>query len=132
MDIIALEQRFRRDPLPIRLGNLAANLARISSAAACVEEWPFVLHNIRESKYFIEWTTPELPPGHWGFMIGLQVRLSQIERRGAQSWCSRASETVRQQTREWSEALIAVMLAMQSSPGRIPPSLPCVHDAVIT
>lgn len=124
MNIIVLEQRFRQDPLPRRLGNIAANLARIGGATLCPENWPFVSSNIRESKYFIEWTVPELQPGHGLFLVGVQVQLAQIEQRGRETWTDPASENVRLRLRQWSGILIELMMAMQSDPDHVPATLP--------
>jgi hypothetical protein len=124
MNIRRLEERFRRDPAAIRLGNLAANLARISSSTPSREEWPFVLHNIRESKYFIEWMAPDLRSEFWEFVIALQVRLAQVEQNGLQAWVDRTSDDLRVRIREWSEALTQIVLAMRTDPEYVPTFFP--------
>ena len=126
MNVRRLEERFRRDPAAIRLGNLAANLARISSSVPGQQEWPFVLHNIRESKYFIEWMAPELPSGFWEFLVEMQVRLAQAEQSGLQVWTDRTSDELRLRIREWSDALIQIVLAMRNDPEYVPATFPVV------
>lgn len=129
MNISGLEERFRRDPLATRLGNLAANLARISSAGRAAQGWPVVLHHIRESKYFVEWMAPELPQVFWEFLVGLQVQLSLIELHGLDQWTEGSSDVLRLKIREWSDALVQVVLSMRVDPGYVPATLPDVFDA---
>ncbi|MEG4322908.1 MULTISPECIES: hypothetical protein [unclassified Microcoleus] len=52
----ALKSRYLRDELPIRLGNLASNLARIKSRCQNSANGELVEGLLQESKIFIEWT----------------------------------------------------------------------------
>jgi len=52
-------ERFRRDPLPIRLGNLASNLSRIETFSTLDVDLSAVAGVIEESLRFIEWTEPD-------------------------------------------------------------------------
>lgn len=49
---------FERDPLPIRLGGIAANLARINSFSANDEHQAVVQGMIEDSEFLIDWTAP--------------------------------------------------------------------------
>lgn len=66
-------ERYLRDPLPIRLGGLAANLARVKSFSDHPAHSEAVRDLLDESRYFIEWTAAdaELP---------LQVELVELQR----------------------------------------------------
>jgi hypothetical protein len=57
-----LRQRFLRDPLPIRLGGLAATLARISSNARQAGSPAIVLDLLDEARHLIEWTAADAAP----------------------------------------------------------------------
>lgn len=54
-----LYQRFMRDPLERRLGNLASTLGKISSNARNSENPNNVLDLFDEAKHFIEWTAAD-------------------------------------------------------------------------
>src|SRR5258708_6960230 len=54
--------RFLRDTLPVRLGGIAANLARVGSCSRNLANSPVVSSLINESKWFIEWTAADFLP----------------------------------------------------------------------
>ena len=54
--------RFLRDPLPVRLAGLAADLARVASSARHPTGADSVAVMLEESQYFIEWTAAETEP----------------------------------------------------------------------
>ena len=54
-----LRERFLRDPLPRRLGGLAATLGRISSSAKKSTDPAIVANLLDEAKHLIEWTAAE-------------------------------------------------------------------------
>jgi hypothetical protein len=56
-----LRQRFLRDPLPRRLGGLAATLGRISSSARKSTDPAIVADLLDEAKHLIEWTAAAEP-----------------------------------------------------------------------
>jgi hypothetical protein len=76
----AIQERYLRDPLPMRLGGLAANLARVESFSNHTEHREVVERLLDESKYFIEWTAPDAD-------LNLQVELVEIQRQLAQWQC---------------------------------------------
>jgi hypothetical protein len=57
-----LRERFMRDPLPRRLGALAATLARISSSARHADDPAIVAEHLDEAKHLIEWTAADAEP----------------------------------------------------------------------
>ena len=57
-----LHERFLRDPLPRRLGGLAATLGRISSSARNSTDPSIVSNLLDEAKHLIEWTAADTEP----------------------------------------------------------------------
>ncbi len=72
-----IRARYLRDDLPVRLGNLAANLARISSFAESQGTDGLVEGLLSESEHFIEWTAVEAPPETQSVLVELQVVLAR-------------------------------------------------------
>jgi len=71
-----IRQRYLRDGVDIRLGGLAANLARIGSFSRRPEHGGAVSRLIRESALFIEWTAPDVPEEALPELAELQRLLS--------------------------------------------------------
>ena len=67
-----IRERYLRDALPVQLGGLAANLARIRSFSHHHEHKYVVDNLIDESKHFIEWSAP-------GAELGIQVDLVELQ-----------------------------------------------------
>ena len=100
-----IQERYLQDSLPTRLGGLAANLARIVSFSKNAKATRAIESLIEESRWFIEWSAPELLPNrvndaaylvevhrgltHW-YWIWNQVRDDPIQRQKlaeqAQEW----------------------------------------------
>ena len=68
-----IRERFLRDPLPIRLGNLASDLARIASWSDHPADHDVVASVLEESKCFCEWAAPDAP-------LETQVVLAELQR----------------------------------------------------
>ncbi len=66
------KSRYLRDALPIRIGGLAANLARVSSFSKIDGARSAVTGLIEESKFFIEWTAIEHDLSTTVELIGIQ------------------------------------------------------------
>ena len=58
-DYSAIQARYMRDDLPVRLGGLAANLRRVQSFIRNDANRDVVESILDESKHFIEWTAAE-------------------------------------------------------------------------
>jgi hypothetical protein len=71
-----VQNRYMKDPLPIRLGGLAANLARINTFSINPANKSVVESLINESKHFIEWTAPETNTDLKILLVELQVSLA--------------------------------------------------------
>jgi len=76
----AIQERYLRDPLPVRLGGLAANLARVESFSDQIAHREVVERLLDESKYFIEWTALDAD-------LNLQAELVELQRQLAQWQC---------------------------------------------
>jgi len=72
----AVRERYMRDGLEIRLGGLAANLARIASFSGRMKNHGSVEYLIEESKWFIEWIVPDASPEMQAELVELQIQLA--------------------------------------------------------
>ena len=106
-DLTAIRERFLRDPLPTRLGGLAANLARVSSFADHTKHGSAVESLIAESKYFIEWSAPEADLNAQAALAAMQVQLALWQLRWSTIWpdpIQRAA--IVDQARAWSDQVL--------------------------
>ena len=71
-----LRERYLRDPLPRRLGGLAATFGRISSAARESSDPMTVARLLEEAKYFIEWTAADAEPETAAELISMQTLIN--------------------------------------------------------
>ncbi|MEB3882806.1 hypothetical protein [Lyngbya sp. CCY1209] len=76
-DYSSLKDRYLRDALPIRLGNLASNLARIKSRLSTVAHSDIADDLLRESQFFIEWTAADADADVAAQLAALQVELAR-------------------------------------------------------
>jgi hypothetical protein len=103
----ARKERYLRDPLPVRLGNLASNLARIRSIATRPELGDAAKRVIRESKHFVEWAGKDAE-------LQVQIELVELQRRLAQwhfKWHEISNDldklnSVAEQAGFWSEKIL--------------------------
>ncbi len=65
-------ERFLRDPLPVRLAGLAADLARVASSARQPTGAESVASMLEESQYFIEWTAAAAEPEIASELVDIQ------------------------------------------------------------
>lgn len=102
-----LRERFLRDPLPRRLGGLAATLGRISSSARNSTDPAITANLLDEAKHLIEWTAAETQPETASELIHMQTMISLWQR----AW-TEASQNSRQrillsvQAKEWSDKAV--------------------------
>lgn len=82
----ARQERFLRDPLPVRLGNLASNLARLKSFTAHITMSDAAQKIVYESKHFIEWTIGEAELALQVELIELQRQLAHWQLGWAENW----------------------------------------------
>ena len=76
MDKGKLHDRFMRDPLPRRLGGLAATLGRISSSARKTSDPAVVADLLDEARRLIEWTAGETDPETASELVRIQTLLT--------------------------------------------------------
>jgi len=76
-DLLQLRNRYLRDPLPIRLGGLAANLARVQSFSDHPAHGEAVARLLEESAWFIEWTAPDAELETQVFLAECQRQLAR-------------------------------------------------------
>lgn len=100
-------ERYLRDPLPIRLGGIAANLARVVSFAENPISHPAVTDLLYESKFFIEWAGPTAPLEVAAVLVELQIALAIWQSRWIKGY---SDPTLRSAliefAREWSNKLL--------------------------
>jgi hypothetical protein len=75
-----LRERFLRDPLPRRLGGLAATLGRISSSARKSTDPNIVSSLLDEAKHLIEWTAAEAEPEIAAELVQMQTMITLWQR----------------------------------------------------
>jgi hypothetical protein len=68
--------RYLQDPLPIRLGELAATFGRISSSARKFLDPVTVRDALEEAKYFIEWTAADTEPEIASELVAMQTQIN--------------------------------------------------------
>ena len=75
-----LRERFLRDPLPRRLGGLAATLGRISSSARNSTDPNTVADLLDEAKHLIEWTAVDTEPETAAELVHMQTMITLWQR----------------------------------------------------
>lgn len=106
-DMEKLRERFLRDPLPRRLGGLAATFGRISSSARKSTDPNMVATLLDEAKHLIEWTAADTEPETAAELVQMQTMITLWQR----AWAE-ASQNPRQrillsvQAKAWSDKAI--------------------------
>ena len=102
-----LRERFLRDPLPRRLGGLAATFGRISSSARNSTDPNHVANLLDEAKHFIEWTAAETEPETGAELVRMQTLITIWQK----AW-TEASQNPQQrfllsvQAKDWSDKAV--------------------------
>jgi len=102
-----LRERFLRDPLPRRLGGLAATLGRISSSARKSADPNIVSNLLDEAKHLIEWTAADTEPETAAELVKMQTLLTLWQK----AWTD-ASQNPQQrlllsiQAKDWSDKAV--------------------------
>jgi hypothetical protein len=106
-DVDRLRERFLQDPLPRRLGGLAATLGRISSSARNASDPNVTARLLDEAKHLIEWTAANTEPEAAAELVRMQTMISLW-----QSAWEEASQNPKQriilsvQAKQWSDKAI--------------------------
>lgn len=102
-----IQERYLRDPLPVRIGGLAANLARIESFSNRADHADAVEKLIEESKYFIEWIASDVDLPFLAELVDLQRLLAAWQLRGHEIWADPEKRNdIARQAGEWSRAML--------------------------
>ena len=106
-DRTAIRERYLRDPFPVRLGGLAANLARVKSFSDHPGHRDVVESLLDESKFFIEWTAPDAGLDVQAELVELQLQLARWQRAWANIWADPVRRTtVAEQAAAWSKRVL--------------------------
>ena len=106
-DRTAIRERYLRDALPVRLGGLAANLARVKSFSDHPGHRDVVESLLDESKFFIEWTAPDAGLDVQAELVELQLQLARWQRTWATIWDDPVQRTaVAEHAGAWSERVL--------------------------
>ena len=119
-DRSAIQVRYLRDTLPVRLGGLAENLSRIRSFAAHDSSRDAVESLIDESKYFIEWTAAEAEAEAEvevsAELIELQIQFAQWQCQWVQIWSDPVRRRqVAERASVWSKRVLELSGLLRSS-----------------
>ncbi|NWG04753.1 MAG: hypothetical protein HXY44_18015 [Syntrophaceae bacterium] len=104
-----IRERYLRDGLSIRIGGLAANLARVKSFSEHPDHRDIVESLLEESKFFIEWTALDAEPALQGDWVELQLRLACWQRSWGDIWVDPARRAaLAEEAHAWSERLLKI------------------------
>lgn len=105
----AIKTRYLKDKLPVRLGGLSADLARIAFFSPSQENWKVVESLLEESKFFIDWTVPEVPLEQKAFLVELQIQLALWHRIWAEVYTdAKERQRLAQQASFWSQKVLEI------------------------
>lgn len=105
----AIRERYLRDAIPVRLGGLAADLARIQSFSDHPDHRETVESLLEESALFIEWTASEFEYDACVQLAELQHLLVRWRRTWAQIWANASLRSeIAQQAGEWSRRIMQI------------------------
>ena len=103
----ARKERYLRDPLSIRLGNLASNLARIRSIATQPELGEAAKRVVRESKHFVEWAGKDAELQVQIELLDLQKQLARWQYKWHEIWNDTEKRNlVAEQAGAWSQKIL--------------------------
>jgi hypothetical protein len=103
----SVRERYLRDELPVRLGGLAANLARIKSFSDHADHRDVVERLLEESKFFIEWTVPDAGLEVQAELVELQLQLARWQRQWETLWADPVQRAAAVgQAQEWSKRVL--------------------------
>ncbi len=101
------KERYLQDSVPIRLGGLAANLARVKSFSRNMANQEAVFSLFEESKHFIEWTAKETEFETTAELVELQLQIAIWQRQWQRIWENEESRnSVATASAEWSKRVL--------------------------
>lgn len=103
----SIRKRYLRDSIPIRLGGLAANLARVKSFTHLGTNDILVESLLDESKHFIEWTAAEAELDVAAELVELQLQLARWQRTLPNIWADPIKrQEVAETAKRWSDRVL--------------------------
>ena len=106
-DLASMQERYLRDALPVRLGGLAANLARVKSFSDHPDHCNVVESLLDETKRFIEWTVPDVVLELQVELLDLQLQLARWQRGWQTIWANPLQRAaIADQAGAWSERIL--------------------------
>ena len=110
----AIRERYLRDDLPVRLGGLAANLARVGSFSRNPAHRDVVESLLEESKFLIEWTASDAELNVQAELVELQLVLARWQLTWLSIWVDASRRTdVADQARAWSRRVLEMSGLME-------------------
>lgn len=114
--LLARKDRYMRDHFPIRLGNLASNLARIDSIAKHPALSESANSVVIESKFFIEWTAIDASLSQQTELLELQRMLARWGLAWNEIWNdSERRGSIAAEARQWSNRVLELSGLLQTS-----------------
>ncbi|MBH8553374.1 hypothetical protein I8751_13520 [Nostocaceae cyanobacterium CENA357] len=99
---------FQSENTSIRLGHIAANLARIKSFSEIAYK-EAVISVIDETKWFIEWTAAEIEPLQAEELVNIQIQLAMWELSWDDIWLNeKECRLVAEQSSVWSGRVLEI------------------------
>jgi hypothetical protein len=106
-DWTAKRERYLRESVPNRLGELAANLARIASFCSNDLNQDAVASLIEESKFFSEWTAIDAGIDRAAELVECQVQLARWQLGWSSIWADEAKRnTIAERAKNWAERIL--------------------------
>ena len=106
-DLSNIRARYVRDALPVRLGGLAADLARVASFSQNPANLVPVVDLMREAAHFVEWCAPEADLESRVTLLELQRRLAHWRMRLPQRFPDQTWRgQVITEVRRWSQRVL--------------------------
>jgi len=132
-DWTCIRERYLRDKLPVRLGGLAANLARVRSFSGNPRNRDVVATLLEESKFFIEWTARDATLNVQAELVELQIELAGWEHAWAGIWADPSRRAaVAERAGRWSQRVLEIsgLATREPAPhaGLPTPSAPAMRD----
>lgn len=114
--LLARKDRYLRDHLPVRLGNLASNLARIDSISKHPTLSESASNVVIESKLFIEWTAADASLSQQVELLELQRTLARWRLAWDEIWDdSERRGSIAAEARQWSNRILELSGLLQTS-----------------
>ncbi len=107
--LFATRERFLRDRVPVRLGGIASNLARIRSFSEDPSLGDAMKGVLLQTGLFIDWVAPDLDPEHQALLLDLQRLIARCRARWEKLWPDPiARAALGREASQWSDRILAL------------------------